>query len=335
MGNATTQNDVDAALLRLFFPKLKECEDFDTFEELIAISGRTLLAEAITNSIEAFDRDLRACRPRSWTVHECAKRTLLTLLGEVTYWRTVFIDEFGCHRILADELRGIPKRSRVSVGAFLWVVRHAAELSCRKTALAFADFSGCALSHVTVMNCVKSEGAYLKSAASLPRQKISQDTLFLEVDGLWIHTQEPVRRKEALPRFLYEQARETVTFELKIAPLYAGKRKVGPDRYVRDGLALTCSVDDADDFWKKAFNLIKDNYELDDIERLWLGADGGSWCGPERIMQEMSGKSNAIASLDPFYVMQKIRRAFPEGAASRLGDELGCAQKSYAASAHV
>lgn len=297
-----------------FYPKLLECEDFDRFEGLITQGGRSMLAEAMARSLEAFDAMLRESKPHSWSIHEKAERTLITLLGEVRYSRTVFLDEYARRRTLADELLGIPKHARLSTGAFLWIVRRGAEESYRKTAAAFTSMSGCALSHVSVMNCVHVEGALLKAACPPPGPKISQDTLFLEVDGLWVHVQEHVHRADALPRFLYEQARKTTSFELKLAALYAGKRKVAPGRNVRDGLALTCSQGEADEFWKSAFRLVEDNYELGDVERLMLGADGGGWCGPERIREKVPENCEVACSLDPFHIMQKICRAFPEGA---------------------
>lgn len=313
MLHATMRRDAVGAATGYFYPKLLECEDMDRFEELVASGGRSILAEAMTRSLEAFDAKLREDKPRSWSVHERAERTLITLVGEVRFTRTVFLDENGRRRTLADELLGIPKRARLSTGAFLWIVRRAAEESYRKTAEAFTSASGCALSHVTVMNCVRAEGDLLKAADAPSGQRISQDTLFLEVDGLWVHLQEHEHRNEALPRFLYEQTRKTVSFELKIAALYAGKRKVAPGRYARDGLALTCSKGDAETFWEETFKLVEDSYELDDVERIWLGADGGGWSGPGRLEEKVPEGCEVSCSLDPFHIMQKICRAFPEG----------------------
>lgn len=226
MLHATTRRDVMDATTGYFYPKLLECEDFDRFEALVAEGGRPMLAEAVARALEAFDAMLCERKPRFWSVHERVPRTLVTLLGEVRFSRTVFLDECGRRRTLADELLGIPKRARLSTGAFLWIVRRAAEESYRKTAAAFASMSGCALSHVSVMNCVHAEGALLKAAGAPPGPKTSQDTLFLEVDGLWVHAQATKHRAGALPRFPYEQARKTTSFELKLAALYAGKRKV-------------------------------------------------------------------------------------------------------------
>lgn len=314
MMHATMRRDVVAATASFFMPKLFKCEDFDRFERDVVCDMRSIAAEAVSSCLESFDVALRQHVPRSWSVHERTSRTLLTLVGEVAFCRTIFLDEYGRRRALADELLGIPKRARLSTGAFLWIVERAAEESYRKTADAFTKATGCLISHVTVMNCVHVEGKLLKGAAAPQGTKYSQPTLFLEVDGLWVHTQKHAHRPVALPRFLYEQARKTTSFELKIAALYAGKRQVAPGRKVRDGLALTCSEGDAEAFWEDVFSLIEDNYDLDDVESLMLGADGAAWCGPDRLKEALPASASLSCSLDPFHIMQKIWKAFSAGA---------------------
>jgi hypothetical protein len=313
MGHAITRNEVVDAAAGYFLPELLSCEDLDRFEETVRTGGREILSAATARCVESFDQLVRQHIPRSWSVHEVKRRTVLTLFGEVAYRRTVFLDEFGRRRTPTDELLGIPKRARLSAGAFLWLVRRASEESYRKTARAFRGLSGCALSHVTVMNCVRAEGALLKGRPAPAGPKISQDALFVEVDGLWVHTQVEAHRDGALPRFLYEQARRTTSFELKLAAVYAGKKKVAPGRYERGGLILTCRDGSPDDFWKAVYDTIDAEYEVDDLERIWLGADGGSWCGPERIGEKLPESTVLSCSLDPFHIMQKICRAFPEG----------------------
>lgn len=102
--------------------------------------------------------------------HHRAKRKLATLLGPVEFERTVFVDEFGRRRALLDELLSIPPRSRLSPGAFLWLVRRAAEESYRKTAAAFLAETGCRVSHVAVMGCVRRAAELLRRRElNLPR----------------------------------------------------------------------------------------------------------------------------------------------------------------------
>ena len=236
---------------------------------------------------------------RGWSAHHRARRKLATLVGPVEFERTVFVDEFGRRRALFDELLSIPPRSRLSPGAFLWLVGRAAEESYRKTAAAFLAETGCRVSHVAVMGCVRRAAGLLRHREPPASGRISQPALFLEVDGLWVHLQSPEHRDEALPRFLYEQARKAASFELKLAALYAGKKEVAPGRYERGGLRLTCADKPPQGFWDEVWAMLSAEYDPDDVGTLWVGADGGKWCGPERISEMVPESCLVRGSLDP------------------------------------
>ena len=315
MSDSIIMERVAESMADCFYGELLKSEDFEAFELLVATDVRAVGAMALRKCLERFDADLRDNMPAGWSVHERAARTLVTLLGAVTYTRTVFLDQFGRRRILLDELLGIPPRTRLSACAFLWIALHAAELSYRKTAADFLALTSATISHVTVMNVVHREGALLKeSGAEFARDgmRTSQDVLFVESDGLWVHLQESSHREAALPRFLYEQARKTKSFELKIAALYAGKAKVAPGRYRRVGLCLTCADEDADGFWERAWRMLVENYEEGDAERIAVGGDGAEWCGPERVEAKAPDGCAVDYTLDFFHIMKKITRAFPD-----------------------
>ena len=138
--------------------------------------------------------------------------------------------------------------------------------------------------------------------------RISQDELFLETDGLWVHLQETTHRENALPRFLYEQARKTKSFELKIAALYAGKTKVAPGRYKRGGLCLTCMDGDADLFWERIWQMLQENYEEEDVSRIAVGSDGAKWCMPNRLEARFQRIALLITRLACFILCKKLQK---------------------------
>ena len=127
-----------------------------------------------------------------------------------------------------------------------------------------------------------------------------------------MHLQTDTHRREALPRFLYEQARKTQSFELKIAALYAGKLKVAPGRYKRGGLCLTCLDDTPDSFWNRVWNMLCENYEHNDVERIDVGGDGAVWCNADRLDTKVGKDCEVSFTLDLFHIMEKIVRAFPD-----------------------
>lgn len=314
MKDFITPSAVADAMASYFMPMLRGVEDLAAFERVLAQGSRSLAARCMGECIEAFDRGLVADRPRGWSVHSRERRTLLTMVGPVEFERTCFTDEFGRRRLLADELLGIAPRCSLSPGAFVWVVTAAAELSYRKTAAAFAEATGGSLSHVTVMNAVHREGELLKRLGR-EAEHVSCPELFLEVDGLWVHLQRPDHRDVALPRGIYEQARKTVSFELKMACLYAGKRRLPGGRVERVNLDVTCADAPAAEFWEAVWQMMCDDYDERDIERVCLGADGGSWCGPDALRELMGSGVEVGHFLDLFHLMQAVVRAFPEGAA--------------------
>ena len=290
------------------FSSLLASEDFDAFELATAEAARSVGLEAMRECVEAFDAGLAARPMPGWSVHERAPRTLVTLLGAMTYTRTVFLDRLGRRRALCDELLGVPKRARLSAGAFLWMCRCAAELSYRKTAAAFAELSGARVSHVTVMRCVHEEGALLKSARR-PRERVSQGVLHVEADGLWVRLQEESHRgARAAP-----------------LPLRAGQAHAL--LRAEDGVRLR-RQEEGGAGAPRAGRPVADLRGR--LPRRVLGARGehgvrGLRAGrpgegrPRRrrrgvVRARRAGGRPVARSLDPFHIMQKIWRAFPEGA---------------------
>lgn len=297
------------------YGELVNTEDFQVFESVVAMDMRLIASRVLCKCIERFDDELCRAMPRGWSIHERAERTLITLVGEIKFKRTIYLDEFGRRRAWTDEILGIPPRSRLSACAFLWIATQAAEISYRKTAREFYKLTNACISHVTVMNVVHREGKLLRQSGAeyfCSGQKISQDNLFVETDGLWIHLQKSTHRTKALPRFLYEQARKTKSFELKMAALYAGKTKVSPGRYVRGGLCLTCLDGDVETFWDRVWHMTYNNYEIEDINRIAVGGDGADWCGSRALTERAPVNCQVDFTLDLFHVMKKIMRAYPE-----------------------
>ena len=328
MRNPTT---AAAALADLFAPVLAATEDLDSFEGALSSGIRTLAASAMAASMERFDRSLRRQVPPGWRPHEVAPRTLVTLVGEVTYRRTVYVDAHGCRRAWADELLGIRPRARLSACAFLWLARRSAEVSYRKAAAQFEAMGGARVSHVTAMRCAREEGRLLL-AAEPEGPRLSCEGVRVEVDGLWVALQASSHRDAALPRFLYEQARRRSSAELKVASAYAAKAPAGNGRKRRVALSLVASAEEPGAFFARVAAQMAASFDLDDVRRVHYGADGGAWCGPERLASLLPPHARILFRLDPFHVMQAICRAFPEGRAREWARHLALKGKGAALS---
>lgn len=127
------------------------------------------------------------------------------------------------------------------------------------------------------------------------------------------HLQGHAHRGEALPRQLYEQARRTQSFELKMACCYCGKREVSPGRLERGNLSVTVADEEPGAFWERVAVQLGADYELSDVRELWVGHDGAAWCSADRSPPPCREGVAVAGSLDPFHVLKYVDRAFPEG----------------------
>ena len=148
MTDSIIMERVADAAAECFYAELVKAEDLGAFEALAAADARSIAAGVLRRCIERFDAGLADNMPRGWSVREHAARTLVTLVGETAFVRTVFRDELGRRRVLADELLGIPPRARISPRCFLWIAAHASELSLGKTAAGLAAYAASRASEI-------------------------------------------------------------------------------------------------------------------------------------------------------------------------------------------
>ena len=294
-----------------FFIALKATEDFDSFLRAVRDGMREAAAAAVAECIERFDREAAAQIPRSWELKDRPSRTVVTMLGKVTYARSRYRDEHGRNRYPTDEILGIPKRKRLTADAFLWLAARAARASFRQTARDFLDVSGVKVSAMCPWRAVQQEGPLIAAdLEAAPSRNISQADVFAECDGIYIALQAPERRAEAIERFLADQARERKSVELKAGCIYAGKREEGK-RGVRGNVALFATVGTAEEMRAGMRATIAADYDVADIERVHYSSDGGGWC----VNSGLDDVGGAFEQgLDLYHVMKHVHRAFPEGA---------------------
>jgi hypothetical protein len=125
------------ALAELFYKNLLETEDLGRHLGYCEITGRLILMAAFIKNLARFDDELMSCISKDWTLVGRHKRTIITMLGEITYMRRVYKDNYGNRRRLLDEVLGIVAYQHIDKDAFLWIVNCAADISFEKTARAF------------------------------------------------------------------------------------------------------------------------------------------------------------------------------------------------------
>jgi len=97
---------------------VSEAQDFATLEKKIAAAVRTCACGLLAGALESLDEQLAANRDKTrWKPVNRKARTVVTIVGEVTYWRRYDVDsQTGERRFLLDEKLGIAERQRMSPG---------------------------------------------------------------------------------------------------------------------------------------------------------------------------------------------------------------------------
>ncbi len=322
------QREVASHIARMWLPNLIECMDWASHLQYVDASTKQLKEEALRRELMAFDDILARDIPEGWRIKEYRNRTVITLAGKITYLRRIYIEECGiCHALL-DEVLGIRTRKRLAPDAFVWVVRTAAEVSFRKTARMFHQLTGAKISRWLVWECLQEEGRlilediygqYRRSKQSgdgmAAHERISQDTLFLEYDGIHIHEQKPNHERKK-PRRTYERNRHRRSFELKGAVAYAGKdacgRRVGLIHFIADAPPAH--------FWPLLSAHIANTYVAEDIRSIHVASDGAGWCRNSDIGAYFP-KARINHQLDIHHVNVEVYKAAAdsEEASSMLG----------------
>ncbi len=302
------------ALSEFWLPHLQKTEDLFKHLEYVDASDKEIRKEALRLELLAFDDKLAAEVPRFWRFKEYRRRTIVTLLGEITYLRRIYQEPSGiCHAYL-DEVLGIRSRMKLAPDAFIWIVKKASDVSFRNTAKAFLERTGAKISHWLVMACVREEGtlileeAYEKACGkkkdtegALP---LSSETLFVEFDGVHIPLQKTTHSPRKA-RWLYEQNRKKHSFELKVGCFYAGKN----DKGARVGCAHFALDAHPSYFWPLFNAKIASVYDTEVISTLYSSADAAGWCKAASL-DALAKASKATHHLDRFHLNREIRRAF-------------------------
>jgi hypothetical protein len=318
--NITTQSgklDITKRLSEFWLPHLLACEDLFAHLQYVDVSMKEIRAASLKHELESFDEMLAKEIPKAWRFKEYRRRTIITLAGEITYLRRIYIEPCGiCHAVL-DEVLGIRTRFKLAPDAFLWIAKMAADISFRKTAKAFYERTGAKISHWLVMAVIHEEGrlileetyelAFKKKCNKAKETKLSQDRLFVEFDGIHIPLQKSAHGPKKL-RWVYERTRKKRSFELKTAVVYAGKDAQGH----RGGVVHFAADEPPAYFWPLLNAKITSVYDIQDVEHLFTSSDAAGWCSKNGVDVGLPEKSQSH-HLCRYHLNREIRRAFGFG----------------------
>jgi hypothetical protein len=296
------------ALAELFYKNLLETEDLGKHVKYCGLVGHLLLKAALIKNLARFDDELMAEVPKDWKLIDRRQRTVITMLGEISYARRVYQDTYGTRRYLLDEVLGIASWQRIDPDAFLWIVRRAADVSYEKTARAFNAATGAHITRQTVMRCVHRAGELLAEGGGddgtgLP---LSAEALFVEFDGFWVDLQSSTKAP-AKPRRTYKEQFRKKSMEMKAWVAYGGKdkktgRRLAPVHWASDAGPSA--------FFAECTARTQSAYVLGDIDWLICASDAAGWCKAHGLEAFVKDGAVVISRLDTYHVNQKLYRAF-------------------------
>ena len=214
-------------------------------------------------------------RKEDWSIKKYDTRKLLTSLGEIEFQHTLFQGKKGQgSRYFLDEIIGIDPSQRVLPDAMALILQEAAITSYRKGGESFCE--GEQVSPQTVKNIIHGL-KFPKEAKPAVRKQVR--FLYVEADEDHIALQFRDHKGDLEQD---EHGRKNNTAIGKIVYIHEGLEKDSPGGKRRHlvnphyfgGLY---SGEENQQLWKEVAQYINDHYDLDAVEKISLGADGGQW----------------------------------------------------------
>lgn len=266
----------------------------------------------IGEELEYYDEWLRKSskRKEKWEIVRRDETSLLTSLGTVRYKKTLFKNkETGKREYLLDRVMKLEKHARMTEDAEARILEEAVESSYRKGG-DNASIGKESVSKQTVMNKIR-ELEFPKLKAN--KEKKSVPYIYIDADEDHVSLQylekkgdipKGKRVNTIIPKIIYVY--EGINYENKkhelINPVYFGGLYDGTDKNQK--------------LWNEVWDYISENYEVDEIKKIYINGDGAPWikAGAKII-------NNSRFILDKFHMHKYIIAA-----TSHLGEEVELAR---------
>lgn len=261
-------------------------ENISGFSDLAKAAFEYSLAfgrELVRRIVEERDAELRAERDTTRYVNKGKRKTCLkTLLGDVEFERTVYVDKSvpeGQHCVfLLDEDLGIDTVGLVSPDACEAIANAICETTYRGAAQMLSETSGLTLSPQGVWDVVQKLGAYrgeqVERLSELAKAKKSEGCietklLYEEDDGVWLPLQGKDRKK-------YGPSKEMKVGIAYDGVLWGGGKSGKERRELHNKVAYT-SFDSAAEYRERKEGLVASRFNVKGIELRIRNGDGAGW----------------------------------------------------------
>lgn len=237
---------------------LKDGEDFVDLVENIKEVTDKLGREICQTILESVDESIKknSSRKKYWHVERRAdKKTILTKLGEIEYYRTYYCSKKGDkYRYLTDDIFGIVSHEKIDKGLEAKVIELASEISYSKSGKEACKVE---ISGQTVMNKVRNLNSI--KIERIPDKKKEIEYLYIEADEDHVALQ---GGGCATPRIIY---------------IHEGKVTKGKRNSLVEPYYVSCLKAKPETIWEEVYEHIRINYDVDKLKRIYISGDGANW----------------------------------------------------------
>jgi len=278
--------------------------NFNDLEKEIFKIGCEIASSLLGQVLNRMDEHIELTRDKKRYRHKGTRTTTLkTLMGEVSYSRTVYETELKngekAYIYLLDQALKLETFGKVTASLATRIAESASVCSYRETAANVSSMTGQIISHGGVWNVIQDLGEKLSEVEitnaqlaknSQGKGNIITPILFEEADGVWINMQGKARPKKGRK------------CEMKMAVAYDGWELKSKGRYALRNKVMVCGFEEPKEFQRKKEGAIAAKFNTDEITIRILNGDGGGWIKGGLVDDDVHFQ------LDPFHKNREILR---------------------------
>ena len=267
------KRSIEEGEISLFSQDLRKVFDEAGRKTLVGILENidTILFESSRRKLEYETKDIR-------------KRTLVTEYGNIEYLRRYYKSKKTNEYVyLADEKMGIEKNERITKDVESKIIELSHDISYKKAGKQAVREE--IISPTTVMNKVRKEELKVKTTEEKKEEKI----LYIEADE--DHVSER-GKKIGMPKLVY---------------VHEGNETIGSRNKLKNIHYIGCLGKKSEDLWLEVAKYIDKKYNVDKIERVYIGGDGAKW-----IKEGLNWIKNSKFVLDRFHLLKYVNQATVE-----------------------
>ena len=259
--------------------------------------------EMIKESLEYMDMMLQksALRREKWVIETHSKKQLTTSLGDVTFNKTLFCNkETGESEYLLDRIMGLAPHQRITEDAEAKMLEEAVQTSYRRGG------EEASLTTDVSKQTVKNKIHQLEfPRMEEPEEKKKVDYLYIDADEDHVSLQFREKKGDLTEN---ENQQKNNCLITKLVYVYEGVENESPKgkRHRLVNPYYFCGVNTGEGnkkFWNEIYRYLESHYDLDNVKKIYVNSDGGSWI--KAGMKQIEGITHV---LDEFHLEKYLTK---------------------------